>query len=210
MEERRERLDLAAAGSELELAAAVEHDPLLLAVVVEVEQPLQRAEPRRLRVEATRREGQRLDVFDGVDREIPGDAIAVRREHRIGLRRQPGILDPGVGKALGGEPVEVRPGCGVDPVPLVEALQIDGIDGAGRCESVDELGRPFVARVELEAQRGIELEVGERVLLRRDDEGDGPRLSSERLCDGEPGLAEREVEGGALDTPAPVAGQRGQ
>ena len=62
MEERREQLDLAAADAELELAAAVERDPVLVAAVVELEEPLERAEPRRLGVEAARRERQRLDV----------------------------------------------------------------------------------------------------------------------------------------------------
>src|SRR5262249_22012465 len=56
MEERGEQLDLAAADPELELAAAVEHDPALLGVVVEVEEPLERAEARRLDVERPRRE----------------------------------------------------------------------------------------------------------------------------------------------------------
>ena len=45
MEERGEQLDLRAAGAELELPAAVERDPACLARVVEVEEPLDRAEP---------------------------------------------------------------------------------------------------------------------------------------------------------------------
>ena len=56
VEERGEVLDLAAAGPELELAAAVERDPALVAGVVEVEQVAHRAEAGRLRVEAARRE----------------------------------------------------------------------------------------------------------------------------------------------------------
>ena len=48
MEERREQLDLPAADPELELAAAVERDPVLGAAVVELEEPLDGAEPRRL------------------------------------------------------------------------------------------------------------------------------------------------------------------
>ena len=44
MEERREVLDLAAADAELELAAAVGADAVLLAVVVRGEEPLDRAE----------------------------------------------------------------------------------------------------------------------------------------------------------------------
>src|SRR5262245_46200341 len=53
-EERREDLDLAAADAELELATAVEHDPFLLAALVELEQPLQRPEARRLHVQRLR------------------------------------------------------------------------------------------------------------------------------------------------------------
>src|SRR5919106_1641548 len=44
VEERREQLDLAAAGAKLPLAAAVEPDPARLAPVVEVEQPAHAAE----------------------------------------------------------------------------------------------------------------------------------------------------------------------
>src|SRR5256886_3978491 len=68
VEERGEVLDLPPAGPELEHAAAVERDALLLAVVVEVEQLAEEAEAGRLAVERPRRPGEPLDVGDRVDR----------------------------------------------------------------------------------------------------------------------------------------------
>src|SRR5207302_2772802 len=68
VEERGEVLDLAATRAELELAAPVERDSPLRAVVVAVEQRTEAPEARRLDVEPARREGQRLDVRDRMDR----------------------------------------------------------------------------------------------------------------------------------------------
>ena len=95
-----------APGPELELAAAVDRDPALLAEVVEGEELANGAEARRLRVHAARREGQRVDVRGGVEGGVPGDPVAVRLEHRPGLVVQLRILDPDVGQALRDEPVE--------------------------------------------------------------------------------------------------------
>jgi len=75
MEERSKVLDVAAADAELELAAAVGADPLLLAVVVGGEEPLDRTEARRLHVHGLRWPGQRLDVLHGVDDRVPGDPL---------------------------------------------------------------------------------------------------------------------------------------
>src|SRR5205823_4390792 len=80
VEERGEVLDLAAAGAELELPAAVEPDSLGLAAVVELEQPAEAADAGRLHVEVARRERQRLDVRERVDRRVPADPPAMRLE----------------------------------------------------------------------------------------------------------------------------------
>ena len=55
MEQRREQLNVPAARAELPLAAAVRADAVRLAVVVGGEEPLDRAEPRRLDVHRPRR-----------------------------------------------------------------------------------------------------------------------------------------------------------
>ena len=62
MEQRCQELDLVASDAELELPAAVGADVVRRAVVVGGEQPLDRAEARRLHVDRPRRPAQRLDV----------------------------------------------------------------------------------------------------------------------------------------------------
>jgi len=94
VEERGEVLDLPAARAELELAAAVDRDACLGAVVVRVEEALDAPESRRLEVERAWREGQADDVGDRVDRGVPRDPIAVRLEEGIRLLVQRGILQP--------------------------------------------------------------------------------------------------------------------
>ena len=85
VKQRREVLGLAAARAELELAAAVGADAALGAVVVGGAELAQAADPRRLDVDHPRRERQRLDVVDRVDRRVPGDPLVVAGEHRRGL-----------------------------------------------------------------------------------------------------------------------------
>src|SRR5947208_2545089 len=108
VEERREHLDLATPDAELELAAAVEGDAFLLTALVELEQPLDRAEARGLAVEAPGRERERLDVAPGMDRRVPRDPVAVGLEHGARLRRQARVLDPRRGERLGDAPIEFR------------------------------------------------------------------------------------------------------
>ena len=99
-------MDLAAPGAELEHAAAVESDPLSRAVVVEVEQLAEKAEARRLDVQRPRREGEPLDVGNGMNRRVPGDSCAVWPQglFRLGCQRR--IFEPGLGEALGDTAVE--------------------------------------------------------------------------------------------------------
>ena len=73
MKQRCEVLDLPATDAELGLAAAVVADAVLGAVVVEVEQLAQAADARGLDVQHPRRERERANVIDGVDRRVPGD-----------------------------------------------------------------------------------------------------------------------------------------
>ena len=158
MEQAGEELDLAPADVQLELPAAVELDPVLGAPVVELEQPRDRPEARRLRVEAPWQERQRLDVRPGVDRRVEGEAVAVRLEYRIGLGRQRGILDPRLREQLCDTCVELRVGGVVDDRPLVVPLQVDDVDAIELGEPSRELLRPFKGRVELEPEPGVELE----------------------------------------------------
>ena len=150
VEERRQVLNVAAAGAELELAAAVGRDALLLAVVVRVEESLQRPEPRRLDVDRTRLPGQRLDVLDRVDDRVPGDPLCVRLEDRPCLVGHGGILDQCIREALDEEPVQPRVGRLVDHRAFVLALEVEDVDAAELDQLGDELLRPAAPRVELE------------------------------------------------------------
>src|ERR1051325_2576419 len=62
IEERRESLDLAPADVELELAAAVQPDPVRIAVLDALEQPRNGAEPRRLDVHPSRHDREPAHV----------------------------------------------------------------------------------------------------------------------------------------------------
>src|SRR2546423_13417303 len=68
VEEGRQVLDLPTPRPQLEHPAAVQPDLVRLAVGVEVEQLAEKAEARRLDVQGERREGEALDVVDGVNR----------------------------------------------------------------------------------------------------------------------------------------------
>ena len=201
-------LDLAPAGAELELAAAVDGDPVRLAVVVEVEEPPHAAEARRLRVEAAGRPLERLGVGDGVDREVPGEPVAVRLEHGPRLVVDARVLEPGLRERLGDAAVELGGRRRVDPVAVVEPLEVDDVDGAGRRELRDDVVGPLVARVELEADLRVE-----RAQLRDgalgDDERDRPRLARDGIRERAPRLPERQVERRRLEPPDAVAGLAG-
>jgi hypothetical protein len=107
--------------------------------------------------------------------------------------------------------VEERVGGCVDDRPRVEALEVDGLHGAGRDEAGDELLVPGDRRVELEAQRRIALETardglqGRRLAeAQRDDERQRPRLASEDRVQRLPGLPQGEVERRGLIAPGAV------
>ena len=67
VEERRQELDLAAAGAELPLPAAIGADPTLLAGLVRREEPLKTEPKRDGLTHRPRRPAQALDVVDRVD-----------------------------------------------------------------------------------------------------------------------------------------------
>src|SRR5947209_1487806 len=85
MEQGGEVLGLSPTRPELELTAPIGADPSVRAVVVRVAQPPQSADPRGLEVHHPRRERQRLDVVDRVDRRVPGDPVVFRGEYLRGL-----------------------------------------------------------------------------------------------------------------------------
>jgi hypothetical protein len=153
-----EVLRLPAPRPELELAAAVGADAALGAVVVGGAEPGQRADPRGLDVDHPRRERERLDVGDRVDRGVPGDPVVVGGEHGGGRRstmsgsssHASGTPRPPAGRAPGRRLVDDR--------PVVEGLEVDRVDRAGRDQRRDQLGRPRARGVELEAQRRVALE----------------------------------------------------
>src|SRR5436190_10008045 len=211
VEERSKHLDLAAPDAELELAAAVERDPVLLTALVELEQAPNRPEARGLAVEASRRERQRLDVGPGMDRSVPGDAIAVRLEYGISLGRECGILDPRVAERLGDATVQLGVGRVVDRGAVVLALQIDDVDDVAGHELRDHLVRPIGGRVELESQVRVELEPRiQRRSAGGRDEANGLWLALERRGDVRAVRLQRIVERGRLERPAAVVAERRQ
>ena len=213
MEQRRQQLHVAAADAELVLAAAVGAHPALLAELVALEECLQRAEARRLEVHGPRHHGRGEDVIHVVDRRVPRDAVLERRQRvarLLGL--EVGILEPGVRERLGDAPVEVRIGLRVDDRAAVGALEVDRVDGAGLLQRLDQLVRPVRRGVELEADLRVALEAAGDGLDRRrvahprgDDERHGLRGPAEQIVQRRPRLAQREVERGGLEAPAPVA-----
>ena len=115
------------------------------------------------------------------------------------------------GKRLDDAPVELRVRRLVDDGALVLALEIDRVDRPGRGQLGDELVRPVAGRVELEAERRVEVEpaldlVGRRRIDQapRGHEGDGARLALDGIGERAARLAQREVERGALERPATV------
>ena len=156
MEERREVLDLASAGAELELAASVERDPPLPARVVEVEQPAEAAEAGRLRVQRLRREGQRVDVGDGVDHRVPADPGTVRLEHFALLRiGEVGVLDPGLRQRLDDEAVQLGARRTLGLAPGVRLLEVDHVYAVELGEVSNQGFVPVARRIELEPKAGL-------------------------------------------------------
>src|SRR5262249_4407384 len=209
VEEGREHLDLAAAGAELELAATVEGDALLPAALVELEQPLDRAEARRLAVEAPRPERQRFDIGPRMNRRVPRDPVAMRLERLLGLGREGGVLDPRIRERLGDAAVELGVRRVVDGCPRVAALEVEDVDDVAHRELVDEAVRPLGGGIELEPELRVELEPRrQRRLVHRGDEADRLRPALERVCDVDAVCLERVVERGRLERPAPVVAVR--
>ena len=138
----------------------------------------------------------------------------------LGLVVDVGVLEPRIRKGLDQLRVELWVGVDVHRGSLVLALQVQGVHRAGLDELGDQLVVPVVGRVELEAQAGIDGEAlanwidrrgirllalgGNRRQPHRDDERDGPRLTTQVLVQGGAGLAQRQVERGALERPATV------
>ena len=163
--------------------------------------------------------GQRLDVLDRVDRRVPGDAVAGSVSSTgPGLLGHVRVLDPGVGEGDDQLRVELGVGLDVDDGALVEALEVERVDGAGRDQLRDQLVGPVVGRIELEAEgrgRGRACAAGVSIV-----EGSPVRparaASSRRRSPGcargraasampIPAWRRREVERGGLEGPAPVA-----
>ena len=121
------------------------------------------------------------------------------------------VLEPDAGKALDDPSVERRVGTLVDDRPRVVALEVDGVHAAELAELRDELVRPVARRVELEAQRGVVLEPALDGLQRRrlaephrHHVRERAKLAPDGLSERLPGLAEREVERSALESPAAI------
>ena len=147
-----------------------------------------------------------------MDRRVPGDPVAVRLEHGIGLRGQRRVLDPSVREAGGDALVEHGVRRLVDDGAVVGALEVDGVHRARGCELLDEVVTPVARRIELEARRRIARqqlpEHVDRLEALRDDEVHCAGLSAHGIGERALGLAQREVERGALEPPPAVVVER--
>ena len=150
-----------------------------------------------------------------MDRRVPGDAVAMRLEHRGRLGGERRVLQPRLGKPFGDAAVEVGIGRRVDGRALVVTLEVDRVDGACRRELGDERVRPLGVRVELEPQTRVEVEPCLEALRRRrlaeahrDDERDLAWLPSDRVAERDSRLPKRQIERGALERPPAVVDDR--
>src|SRR5919106_4806214 len=124
----------------------------------------------------------------------------------LGVVDEVGILDPRLGEPLRDQPVEPGIGRLVDWRPPVRALEVEHVHRTRAHELLHLVVAPGARRVELEPQRGVELEPAwDRDGPGRGDEAYRPRLAGERLGKRPAGLPEGEVEHRALPGPAPVA-----
>ena len=126
-----------------------------------------------------------------------------------------GILEPRVRERLDHAAIELRVGRVVDDRAGVLALEVDRVDAAELPELGEDLVGPVRSSVELEAQRGVEVEEGAEPIGRGrvaqapgSDERDGLRLAPDGVAERSIRLSEREIEGGALEGPAAVVGVR--
>ena len=211
MEQGREQLDLVAPDAELELAAAVGPDAVRGAVVVGGEEALDGAEPGRLHVDRPRRPAERLDVRDGVDDGVPGDAVAVRLEHGLASRaseRGPRARPRGARRRPGGR----APASGTVStlVPWYWPLKSTESTAPVSRSSAISSSRPVGGRVELEAEAGVEVEPRPQARRSWRARRAASRRRSQRLAacgrrpspSEMPGLAQRQIERGALERPS--------
>src|SRR5205085_2807932 len=95
---------------------------------------------------------------------------------------------------------------------VVGALQVDGVDRARGGELLDEVVAPVARRIELEARRRVARqqlpEHDDRLEALRDDEVHRAGLSAHGIGERALGLAQREVERGALEPPPAVVVER--
>ena len=155
---------------------------------------------------------ERLDVGDGVDGGVPGDAVGVRLEDRQRLVGERRVLDPGVGEGIEHPPVQGRVGRVVDHGARVLALEIDRVDAAelrssSKIASVQS-GRASSLKRSVGWPRGTNAPPWRRVAeapeRRRSPVGACVRRRRRAIAR----LAEGEVERGALERPAAVVDRR--
>ena len=179
----------------------------------------QRAEPRGLRVD--RLAGPLLDVGERVQRRVPGDPVVEGSQHLAGLVVDVGVLEVGVGEALGDRAVELRVGVDIHGGAHVHPLQVEHPHRGEPGDLLDQPRVPVVLGVELELElrvagepvgdrlgRGPGLLVAEAGEAGRADEAKRLRVALDHLPEGEPSLAQGQVEGRRLVGPAAIVARR--
>src|SRR5262245_6025994 len=154
VEKRGEQFDLPATHAQLAHATAIHRSPLPRAACVDVEQPAQRTDARRLDVHDARRQRRRADVLGVADRRVVRHAIELIGEPLLDLGQVVRVLQVGVRER--GEHVVVQRGQRLRILDLeaVLTLEVDRVHRSGGRDLLDERRPPGRLPVELESDTG--------------------------------------------------------
>jgi hypothetical protein len=139
-----------------------------------------------------------------VDRRVEAQAALLPTQDLTAFTFLRRVLDHDVGKQLHDRAIEIRVGDEIDSCPTVIRLQVEDTYSVGRRKPLHKGPVPVVFRIELELELWFVAQPSEGVRTRRDDEAHGPMLPSEGRSQQEAALAQREVEGRALECPTTV------
>ena len=173
-----------------------------------LQQPLDRAEPRRLDVEPAGVDRQSADVHNRVDRCVEAEPRLLPLQRNSALTVEGGVLQHHIGKELDGSAIQHRIRHDVDSRARVVRLEVEDAHATRRSEALHEGPVPAVLRIELQLKPGVVLQPGEGIAARRDDEPERAVFAPDGCTERKVVLAQRQVERRALEGPAPVIRER--
>ena len=143
----------------------------------------------------------------GVDGRVEAEPalLPAQRLARGTLQRR--VLEHRAGERLAHQPVLHRVRRIVHGRALVERLEVQSADAAGRGDLLHEALVPLRRRVELELERRVHREPRLDVETRAEHEADGTVGTPQSVAQAQLALAQGEVERGALEAPAPVGAE---